>query len=121
MSTTQPFTTIDDLHRLAQQLADGLSRLGEYKHPLAVRRGREGVRVMTDKTEAQESQQLKGAGRTYFFDIRKTKTEEAKPYLIITESRKGKKEGDWEKNRLYVFPEDAKQFADTVSEMTAKL
>ena len=76
---------------------------------------------MTDKTEARQSQQLKGAGRTYFFDIRKTKAEEAKPYLVITESRKGKKEGEWQKKRLYVFPEDAKDFADKVAEMTARL
>lgn len=116
-----PVITIDDLYELAQKLTDGLGRLGEYKHPLAVRKGRKGVRVMTDKTEPGESQQLKGAGRTYFFDIRKTKTEEAKPYLIITESRKGKKEGEWKKKRLYVFPEDAKEFAETVSAMTAKL
>jgi hypothetical protein len=115
MTTTHPFITIDDLHRLAQKLADGLGRLGEYKHPLAVRKGRKEVKTMA---ESKDSKQVKGAGRTYFFDVDKTR--EGKRYLKITESRKGK-EGKWRRNTINVFPEDAGEFEDVVTEMTSKL
>ena len=70
---------------------------------------------MSDDTQ---SRQLKASGRTYFLDIVQTK--EGKPYLRITESRKG--EGDkFERNRVHVFPEDAGDFAEAVSEMASKL
>jgi len=36
------------------------------------------------------SKQIKGSDRTYFLDIEETK--EGKPYLRITESRKGKED-----------------------------
>jgi len=115
--TQEPFITIDDLVEKAQDLFRGLTRLSEYKHPLDVRRGiRKGVeRTMNDD---RQSTQIKGSGRTYFLDIEKTKGD--KPYLRITASRKG--DGDeWERNNINVFPEDAEEFAQAVSEMTAKL
>ena len=95
----------------------GLKKLSEFKYPLDVRRGvRKGVeKRMNDDTE---SVQIKGSGRTYFLDIENTK--EGKPYLRITESRKG--EGDkWERNSINVFPENAKEFAEAISEMITKL
>jgi hypothetical protein len=65
-----------------------------------------------------QSKQIKGSGRTYFLDIEKTK--EDKPYLRITESRKGA--GDkFERNSINVFPEDAGEFAQAVSEMISRL
>ena len=68
--------------------------------------------------EKGESKQLKGAGRTYFLDV--ALTSQDKPYLRITESRKG--EGDkFERNSIHVFPEDAKKFAKAVDKMTGKL
>jgi hypothetical protein len=58
------------------------------------------------------------SSRTYFSDIEETK--EGKPYLRITESRKG--EGDKsERNSVNVFPEDATEFAQAVSQMTSNL
>ena len=101
----------------AQELLAGLKKLSEFKHPLDVRRGvRKGVKQrMNDK---MQSTQLKGSGRTYFLDIEETK--DGKSYLRITESRKG--EGDkWERNCINVFPEDATEFAQAVSEMTSNL
>lgn len=107
------FVTIDDALEKAQELRSMLAELGERKHPLAVRKGVE--KVMTDK---KDSVQLKGAGRTYFLDVEKTR--EGKTYLRITESRKG--EGDkFERNSLNVFPEDAKEFGKAVSKMAAKI
>lgn len=115
----EPFTTIDDLLRKAQELSVGLKKLGEYKHPLDIRRGvsvRKGVRKRMN--DDKQSKQLKGSGRTYFLDIEKTR--EGKPYLRITESRKGK--GDkFERNSINVFPEDADEFTQAVTEMASKL
>ena len=113
----EPFVTIDDLLQKAQELFAGLRKLSEFKYPLDVRRGiRKGVeKSMSDE---RESQQIKGSGRTYFFDVETTR--DGKPYLRITESRKG--EGDkFERNSVLVFPEDAEEFSRTVSEMVAKL
>jgi len=113
----EPFITIDDLVQRAQELFAGLKKLCEYKYPLDIRRGvRKGVRKRMN--DDKQSKQIKGAGRTYFLDIKKTR--EDKPYLRITESRKGK--GDkFERNGINVFPEDADQFAQVVSEMIAGL
>jgi hypothetical protein len=115
----EPFITIDDLLQKAQELFVGLKKLGEYKHPLNIRRGvsvRKGVKKQMNNDK--QSKQLKGSGRTYFLDIEKTR--EDKPYLRITESRKGK--GDkFERNSINVFPEDAAEFTQAVTEMASKL
>ena len=115
----EPFITIDDLLRKAQELFQGLRKLSEYKHPLDIRRGvkkRKGVRKRMN--DDKQSKQIKGSGRTYFLDVAKTR--EGKPYLRITESRKG--EGDaFERNSINVFPEDADKFAQAVSEMVSTL
>ena len=113
----EPFVTIDDLVQKAQELFAGLKKLSEFKYPLDVRRGI-GKGVEKSMSDERESQQIKGSGRTYFFDVEKTRDE--KPYLRITESRKG--EGDkFERNSILVFPEDTEEFSKAVSEMVAKL
>jgi hypothetical protein len=115
----EPFTTIDDLVKQARQLFRGLRQLSEYKHPLDIRRGiviRKGVMKRMNKDRL--SKQVKASGRTYFLDVEQTK--EGKPYLRITESRKG--DGDqWERASINVFPEDAALFAEAVSEMVSRL
>ena len=113
----EPFVTIDDLAQQAHTLSVGLERLCEFKYPLDIRRGiRKGVgKSMTDDTQ---SRQIKAAGRTYFLDLQKTK--EDKPYLRITESRKGDGE-KFERNSINVFPEDAAEFTAAVSAMAEKL
>ena len=113
----EPFITIDDLLLKAQELLTGLKKLSEFKYPLDIRRGiRKGVKKRMN--DNRQTKQIKGAGRTYFLDIEETK--EGKPYLRITESRKG--EGDkFERNSINVFPEDAGEFAQAVSKMAAKL
>jgi len=100
-----------------QELLSGLQKLSEYRHPLQVRRG---VRKEVKKrmSENGQSRQIKASGRTYFLDIESTR--EGKPYLRITESRKG--EGDkFERNRINVFPEDADAFVQALSEMVERL
>ena len=113
----QPFTTIDDAYKTAKKLTDMLAKLGQYKHPLDVRKGsvakpRKGVQTMP------ESIQMKGSGRTYFFDFKETK--EGKSYLVITESRKANGE-KWQRNSIAVFPEDANEFSEKVAESTAAI
>ena len=116
----QPFTTIDDALETAKKLTAMLVKLGGYKHPLDVRKGRVSKhrKEVESVAENDESRQLKGSGRTYFFDIKKTK--DGKRYLVITESRKSG-EDKFERSSIMVFPEDAGEFNEAVAEMTAKI
>ena len=114
----EPFTTIDDLVEQAQDLFAGLKNLSERKHPLDIRRGvRRGVVDVSDQNE--RSKTVKAGSKTYFFDLKEAK--DGKPYLLITESRfKGEGE-ERERMAIVVFPENAKEFSEAVSEMTAHL
>ena len=112
-SPREPFTTIDDLIRLARELQIGLSKLGEYKYPLGVRKG---VRKLKNE---RESMTIKSIGRMYFLDLKETK--DGKPYLVITESR-SKKEGEArERSSIVIFHENAKEFAEAVTSMVSKI
>ena len=113
----EPFITIDDLVVKAQELFMGLKKLSGYKHPLDIRRGaRKGVEKNMNKRK--DSKQISASGRTYFLDIEETSKGEN--YLRITESRKD--DGDkWKRSNINVFPENADEFAEAVSEMAAKL
>ena len=119
----EPIVTIDDLTDKAQELVDGLQKLSTYRHPLGIRRGvpnaGEGVsEEMSERKANKDSLQVKGAGRTYFLDMAKTSKD--KPYLRITESRKGEGE-EFERSSIYVFPEDAEKFGEAIQRMTKKL
>ena len=108
------FATIDDAIGMAEQLLESLNKLGEYKHPLDVRRG---VGSVVDKDE--NSKILKAGAKTYFFDIKETKDQ--KPFLLITESRyKGENE-ERERSSIVIFEQNAGAFAKAVTEMTSKL
>ncbi len=115
--TASGVSTIDDAIQLADDLLVCLSKLGEYKHPLDVRRGRKGVTSVMDQNI--ESRTLKAGSKTYFFDIKETK--DGKPYLIITESRFKGDGNERERRTIIVFQENAKEFANTVTQMTNKL
>ncbi len=110
----EPFATIDDCIALAQQLAGRLEQLGTYKHPLGVRKG-EGMTPMIE----EDSVQIRAGKRTYFLDV--ARTNEQKPYLRITESRFTGEEGERERNTIFVFPEEAEQFAQAVAGMAARI
>jgi hypothetical protein len=117
----EPFTTIDDLIEKARDLFSGLRKLGESKYPLDVRKGRalkkrKGVVSMSD---AGESKTIKAGGKTYFFDIKKSK--EGRPYLVITESRFKGEGKDRERVSIVVFPEHAQAFWETTQEMVRKI
>ncbi|MCI4648642.1 DUF3276 family protein [Phaeodactylibacter sp.] len=55
---------------------------------------------------------VKGEGRTYFFDMKEASN--GKPYLCITEASKNK-EGEFQRNRTFVFEEDFEKFASAVA------
>lgn len=117
--TKDPFTTIDDLVVQAEELANGLRRMSEYKHPLDVRRGVKSGEEVIDMSEEGDSMIVKAGAKTYFLDVKKTKQD--KPYLVITESR-FKGEGEQrERVSMSIFPEQATEFAEAVQSMTAKI
>ena len=111
------YTTIDDAIRLTKELLAQLSQLGEYRHPLVVRRGRK--EVVNVVAQNGQSKTVKAGSKTYFFDINRTK--DGKMYLAITESRfKGEGE-ERERSSIFVFQENAQKFATAVSEMVKML
>jgi hypothetical protein len=113
VNNSKAFITIDDLARLAEELQSGLCKLGEYKYPLGVRKG---VRKLKNE---RESLSIKAIGRIYFLDLKETK--DGKPFLVVTESR-SKKEGEArERSSIVVFQENAKEFADAITDMVSKM
>ena len=108
------FITIDDLCNLAIKLSNGLRKLGGLKYPLAVRRG-----VINMVERAKNSETLKTSSKTYFFDIRETR--EGKPFLVITESRLKGKDKKPVRSSIIVFQDNAQEFSETVTRMTAAL
>ncbi|MCB0547426.1 MAG: DUF3276 family protein [Phaeodactylibacter sp.] len=62
---------------------------------------------------ARYSETVKGDFRTYFFDLKQS--EKGNPYLLITESRKSKEsEGEFERDRILIFPADLDKFAEAL-------
>jgi hypothetical protein len=110
----------DNCKLLAEKLFNYLALLSSYKYPLGVRKGN----VLKGKevefmTNSQESMMIKGVGRTYFFD--RKRTQEGKPYLLITESRWKGRDGQPERSSLIIFPEDASKFVKTMLKMAPRL
>src|SRR5687768_5797478 len=114
----QPFETIDDLVKRAEELFVGLKKLSKTKYPLDIRRG---MRKEVDEgmKNSRESTQIKAGSRTYFFDIKTTR--DGKPYLVITESKFKREGADRERNFIMIFQEHSEEFAKVISEMVAKL
>jgi Protein of unknown function (DUF3276) len=108
-----PIVTIDDCTHLAQELAGALHRLGEYKHPLALRKGQ-------GKTNpATPHQILKAGSKTYFFDVKQAK--DGRPYLTITENRPGADGKGNKRISLIVFPEHAQEFVEMAAGIATQL
>ena len=62
------------------------------------------------------SQAVKAGKRTYFFDVKETKTGEK--FLVITESKKRFDNEDgkffYEKHKIFLYPEDFEKFRGTL-------
>jgi hypothetical protein len=108
------FNTIDDAIGLTEKLLKGLNKLGEYKHPLDVRKGVVNL-VETD----ENSKILKAGAKTYFFDLKETK--DKKPFLLITESRFKGGDKERERSSIVVFEQNIPAFAEAVAQLAAKL
>jgi hypothetical protein len=74
-----------------------------------------------DKLENEEifSKVLRAGRRTYFFDVRATKSDDY--YITITESKKfTEADGSYhfKKHKIYLYKEDFTAFAEILNEMT---
>lgn len=67
-----------------------------------------------------ESKKVRAGSRTYFFDVKKTKAGDKK-YLVITESRRDREGMGQMRSRIFVFPEDIKEFIEVLSEIGPKI
>ncbi len=66
------------------------------------------------------SKVLRAGRRTYFFDVRSTKSEDY--YVTITESKKFTEEDGsfhFKKHKIYLYKEDFSAFAEILHEMTS--
>jgi Protein of unknown function (DUF3276) len=72
------------------------------------------VEEQKEKQEPAYSSNFRaGRKRTYFFDIRQTKTEDY--YLVMTESSR-RKEGGYNRQRIVLYKEDLKKFIESMEE-----
>ena len=60
---------------------------------------------------------LKAGKRTYFFDVKQTKTGEK--YLVITESRRVGEDKTRKRSAIMVFAETVDEFMETLSEVAS--
>jgi hypothetical protein len=65
------------------------------------------------------SEMVRAGNRTYFFDLKDAKT--GKKLLILTESLWAGDGRKYQRNRIVLFPEQAKEFARKVKKLTLKL
>jgi len=67
--------------------------------------------------ESIYSKNIKAGGRTYFFDIRKTKSGDK--YIHITESKQ--ENGEWVRNNIVIFHEHIDEFFKILNEIKDKI
>lgn len=60
------------------------------------------------------SKRVKAGKRTYFFDVRSTKSNDY--YLTITESSKKFDDGNYIKTKIFLYKEDFNKFSDALNE-----
>jgi len=72
--------------------------------------------VERDDQEMIYSRKIRAGKRTYFFDVRSTRSNDY--YLTITESRRFQKDGDFvfEKSKLFVYKEDLDKVAEALQD-----
>ena len=69
-----------------------------------------------DKRDQEEifSRRVRAGKRTYFFDVKTTRSEDF--YLTITESKKRFSDGGYEKHKIFLYKEDFESFMETLNE-----
>jgi len=75
------------------------------------------------KTDDIYSKSLRAGNRTYFFDVKATKSDDL--YLTITESKRRFNNDNgkffYEKHKLFLYPEDFAAFKDNLEETLEKI
>ncbi len=69
---------------------------------------------LTEKKEEVFSRRVRAGKRTYFFDVKATKSEKDF-YITITESKKIS-EDEFKKHKIFLYKEDFEKFADALAE-----
>lgn len=67
--------------------------------------------------ESIYSENIKAGNRTYFFDVRVTKSNEK--YIHITESRQ--ENGEWIRNNIVIFHDHIDEFLKALDEIKKKI
>lgn len=75
---------------------------------------------MQNETPEIHSQVVKAGKRTYFFDVKTTKSNDF--YITITESKKVFSDGkeSFQKHKLFLYKEDFEKFNETLLDVIAK-
>ncbi len=76
--------------------------------------------MMQNETPEVHSQVVKAGKRTYFFDVKATKSQDF--YITITESKKVFSDGkeSFQKHKLFLYKEDFEKFIETLGEVIEK-
>ncbi len=69
---------------------------------------------LAEKKEEVFSRRVRAGKRTYFFDVKATKSEKDF-YITITESKKIA-EDEFKKHKIFLYKEDFEKFADALAE-----
>ena len=71
---------------------------------------------MSGNFDGQEvfSKRVKAGKRTYFFDVKSTRTNHY--YITITESKKRHDDGGYVKHKIFLYKEDFNKFVDAFNE-----
>ena len=67
-----------------------------------------------DDREEVFSRKVKAGKRTYFFDVKPTRNNDY--YIIITESKRVSPEGQYVKNKVFLYKEDFNKFLKSLTE-----
>ncbi|MBI2427601.1 MAG: DUF3276 family protein [Ignavibacteriales bacterium] len=70
--------------------------------------------TLVEKREEVFSRRVRAGKRTYFFDVKATKSEKDF-YITITESKKIA-EDEFKKHKIFLYKEDFEKFADALAE-----
>ncbi len=70
--------------------------------------------TLAEKKEEVFSRRVRAGKRTYFFDVKATKSEKDF-YITITESKKIS-EDEFKKHKIFLYKEDFEKFADALAE-----
>ncbi len=76
--------------------------------------GRRGTRLENNYKDEIYTKRVRAGKRTYFFDVKATKSEKDF-YITITESKRVGEE-EYEKHKIFLYKEDFDKFADALNE-----